>query len=511
MTTTDYPPGTFPPDVPPQPDYYPAYIIEERYFVDPEWVLDRPLALYNQRAYYLASYMSQGSKLGYFDYFNHRDVRYYSPEVEGWHRLSVVRDDGHVFGIEGATPLVRLGFGVVPSRVRVPLLRLWGKDAIKAYREGKRPEPAAVFGRMVEVLEHFLDFDGGLSVAPSGPEDQRGWAEALAVMALTTWMTPALDYLPRLWLTGDGPGAASRALALMAQLCYLGTVLSGPQMPAAVRELAASGATLAYDNADEADRPGGTPPALRTWRLAVTSRGTVMPTREYDHRRHTWHVRNRPAHCAHLFAGGGPPAGRLAAECIGLRVATASDAARVARDPQALMTWPTPFTDMIDDLWATALANLQHVAGFDERVMADGRQATAKLGPWRPLLPVGLWLSENGAPGLYDRLLDLAARDNAGRRAQTGDDFTRLIAAAAGKLLGAAGGEHVDVSALEIIKAAGELLDEDSEVRQEDLTRQRVGRLLARLGVRHAPRPAEPPKPRRWRVTGKDVERWNAT
>jgi len=511
MAITQYRRNEFPPDVPPGHDYYPAYIIEERKYVDPEWVLDQPLALYEDQAYYLASRRSQSSKLGYFDYFNHRDVRHYSPEVEGWHRLSVVRDDGRMYGVEGDAPLVRLGFEVVPSRVRVPLWRLWASEAIQAYRKGKRPEPAAVFSRIVATLEHYLDFDGGLDVAPSEPADQRAWAEALAVLALTTWMTPALDYLPSLWVMGDEPGAASRALALMAHLCYLGTVLSGRQMPAAVRDLAASGATLAYDNADEAERPGGEPSSLRTWRLAGASRGAVTPTREYDNRRHTWHVRNRPAHCTHLFAGGGPPTGRLRAECIGLRVATAKVAARAARDPLAVVSWPTPFGELIDDLWATALANLALVAATDERVMADERQATARLGPWRPLLPVGLWLSEHGVPGLYDRLIEMAARENAGRRAQTGDDFTRLIVAAAGRVLSTAGGDHVDVSAMEIIKAAGELLDDDSEVRPTDLTRQRVGRLLRRMGVRQAPRPAEPPKPRRWRVTGKDVERWSET
>jgi hypothetical protein len=130
--------------------------------------LGRPLALLNGRAYAAAWPFVQ------------------PPGTAGTERpaarqtLWVVRDDGMAFGEGAGQPLGALGL-TVRLADRPPNDRLWSTAGLKAFREGRRPEPAEVFERMRAVVDRFIDFDH--SLAP-----QRTMTEFVAAYALSTWL-----------------------------------------------------------------------------------------------------------------------------------------------------------------------------------------------------------------------------------------------------------------------------------------------------------------------------------
>ena len=66
------------------------------------------------------------------------------PEVRTEQRLAIVRDDGVIFGEQMDKPFEALGFEVQLSEIPATT-KLWQTRSVKAYRQGERPEPKAVF------------------------------------------------------------------------------------------------------------------------------------------------------------------------------------------------------------------------------------------------------------------------------------------------------------------------------------------------------------------------------
>ena len=77
----------------------------------------------------------------------------------------IIRDDGQIFSdaaIKGSKPKSELGIEV-HLRAAPHDHKIWNGAGINRFRAGERPDPADVFMRMSEVINHFMDFNHSLA------------------------------------------------------------------------------------------------------------------------------------------------------------------------------------------------------------------------------------------------------------------------------------------------------------------------------------------------------------
>jgi len=134
----------------PRPQIRPAEPLVEL-LEAPPGTLRRPLALIDGCAYAATWLHVKETVTEALDKYG-QIVQIDPPQVTTRQRLFVVRSDGTIFGAGGDRPLDELGLEVQLSEIPPPD-RLWPAPGLKAFRAGQRPQPAAVFGRVVDVVD----------------------------------------------------------------------------------------------------------------------------------------------------------------------------------------------------------------------------------------------------------------------------------------------------------------------------------------------------------------------
>ncbi len=467
--------------------------------------LRRPLALIGEHAYaatWLQVRVTRTEGLTR----NGELVRYNPPVVTVERRLFVVRDDGRVFGEGGHAPLGELGLEVRLPEIPPPE-RLWSATGVLGYCDGARPDPAGVFGRLVAVVDRFIDFSRSLA-------GQNVMAEMVACYVLAGWFLDAFNVIGNLWPNGDRGCGKTQLLNVVAELAYLGQVLLAGGSYASLRDLADYGATLAFDDAENLSDPARTDPDKRALLLAGNRRGAVVAVKELAGDR-TWRTRYVNTFTPRLFSATRLPDPILASRTIVVPLIRTLDRYRANADPLDPSTWPCDRRALLDDLWALALANLAQLPACDARVGQEAPLVGRALEPWRALLAVALWLDEHGVPGLWQRMCDLALAYQAERpELETGDLTALVIQALVRCAVCAVSGANavnreipreLTLSTSSITGACKEIACAlEMDIDPEHLGVRRVGRILGRMRWR-AERSS---RAKGWAITLRDLYRW---
>lgn len=435
-------------------------------------------------------------------------IKHDPPIVRTEQRLFIVRADGVVFGDGGDKPLAELGLDVhLPE---IPLAdRLWSARGVIAYRNGQRPAPAHVFGRLVDLVNQFIDFDK--SLAP-----QNDMAELVACYILGTWFLDAFNVIGFLWPNGDRGSGKTRLITLVAELSYLGTVILAGGSYAALRDLADYGACLAFDDAENLSDPRNSDPDKRALLLAGNRRGNSVPVKELTADR-TWRTRYVSTFCPRLFSAIRLPDEVLGSRAIVIPLIKTLDRARANADPVKYSSWRHERQQLIDDLWALALAHLAELPDYERQVNERAELIGRNLEPWLALLSVAAWLSDRGLPGLFERMEAIAIHYQDERPSLQTGDLSRLVvlglckcAANDLKQKGITGidGKYPPFTfrTETITQATVQVANEqEADIDADKITSRRVGRVLGKL--RFKPDKAGGGK-RQWIVTLDDLRRW---
>ena len=341
------------------------------------------------------------------------------PRVTHERRLFVVRDDGDVFGEAGDAPMADLG--VCVHLAEVPLEnRLWSARGVKQYRAGRRPDPLDVFAQVADVVDHFLDFSRSIA-------DQRTMVEMVACHVLGTYLLDAFNVVGFLWPNGHRGSGKTQLLLVHTELSYLGQVILAGGSYASLRDLADYGATLGFDDAENIRDFKRFDPDKRALLLAGNRRGAVISVKEPDGNR-GWHTRYVNAYTTRLFSAISLPDPVLASRTIVVPLIRTTDRKKANSQPLDYGQWPHDRRQLIDDLWATGLAHVATIGQYDQMVAQRARLAGRGLEPWRSILAVALWLQDNGAQGLFDRMERLSwAYQRERSQLQTADVTTLVI------------------------------------------------------------------------------------
>ncbi|MBN2099779.1 MAG: DUF3854 domain-containing protein, partial [Dehalococcoidia bacterium] len=379
--------------------------------------LTRPLQLVDGHGYAAAWLWVKTTVTERLDTGTGNIVRLDCPVKRTERRLFIVRDDGTVFG-DGGRPMEELGLQVAMA-MPPKATKLWTAKGVKAYRNGYRPEARKVFSQLVALIDHFMSFDRSLA-------DQKTMAELVACYALVTWLLDAFHVVGYLWPNGTLGTGKTKLGMLVCEIAYLGEVLLSGSTNACLRDLADLGATLLFDDAEGLSDPKKTDPDKRNLLLAGNRRGSVVVVKEAGPNG-TWKTRYVNTFCPRLFTAIRLPDPVLASRTIIIPLVRTADARKANSELLDYGQWPCSQRQLLDDLWAVALASLSSLPSHEAAVNADAPLFGRTLEPWRALLAVAHWLDELGEVGLYGRMADLAKAYQTERADLEPVDLTRMV------------------------------------------------------------------------------------
>ncbi|HNC09537.1 MAG TPA: DUF3854 domain-containing protein, partial [Anaerolineales bacterium] len=430
-------------------------------------------------------------------------IRHDPPQSVKTRRLFIIRSDGAIFGEGADHPIEELGIDIHLPEMPMPE-KLWSSEGVRKYRKGNRPVPVNVFAQIVNVIGYFIDFDRSIS-------DQRTMAECLACYVLSTWFLDAFTVTGFIWPNGDKGSGKTNLITIVAEMAYLGQVILAGGSFASLRDMADYGATLAFDDAENLSDPRKTDPDKRTLLLAGNRRGAKISVKEMSSDR-TWHIRYVNAFCPRLFSAIRLPDPVLASRTIIIPLIRTSDRSRANIDPLDYSAWPCNHAELLDDLWALALANISDISRHDTAIAKLSRLAGRQLQPWRAILAVAAWLEEKGVAGLFKRLEELSVNYQSERSEFESSDMTTLVIKAIIEYAVTNSTSKTNVanaarnpewtfttsSLTDFIKQLAGGVDDD--LNPEHINSQRIGHVLRRLRL---PKPNRPrgQKSRLWKIT----------
>jgi len=412
-------------------------------------------------------------------------------------RLVIVRDDGQSFAngpvVPGSRPIAELGLPVCLAE-SVPARCGWSGAGVKGYLNGSRPQPTKVFGRVVSVVDRFLDFSRSLA-------DQKTMSEMVACYILATYFLDAFPVIGYLWPNGEAGSGKTTLLQVVSETAYLGhLILAGSSYPT-LRDLANYGATLAFDDAEAVMDVRRTDPDKRTLLLAGNRPGSTIAVKESLGDR--WVTRQVSTYCPRLFSAIRLPDPTLGSRCIIVPLVRSGDSSRAKSTPMDPTCWPCDRRQLIDDLWALGLTNLPALVAHDRQAASRAELMGRSLEPWRAILSVSHWLEREGIADLFQRMANLSVAYQQERGDYEENDQARVLFRA---LLGLTCGKDViELAPGAIAKRMNAIAEAEdlAEPEKPFTSAKRVGWLMKRQRFERAHR-GERCRP--WRLIRSEVE-----
>jgi hypothetical protein len=345
---------------------------------------------------------------------------------------------------------------------------------------------------MIRIVDKFIDFN-------KSNADQRTMCEFIACYAMSTWFLDAFNVIGYLWFTGAYGSGKTNLLILIAELSYIGQLISHSGTFPTLRDMADYGATLACDDVENIIDPKKTDPDKRALLLAGNRRGVTVTLKELGPDQQ-WHTRHVNAFCPRSFSAIGTPDLTFASRMIIVPLVRTSDKKRANIDPKDYALWPCDRQKLHEDLWALGLSNLSKLVQWDKWVGENSPLNGRNLQPLRAILAVAKWLDVSDIPGLYQRIESLSIAYQSQREELETADMTRLVLESLGECASCASSassasNYVNnrkfvVPITEVTRVAEKLAEEqDMDINKSLICKAVVGRKLGSLRFEKAPRP----------------------
>jgi Domain of unknown function (DUF3854) len=471
--------------------------------------ISRPLALIDGRTYGAIWPHTEVTRIEVVNKEG-KVVRLNPPEVTTEQRLFIVRDDGVVFGEEGGNQtFARLGMTIDLAEIPQST-KLWAAPSVKAYVEGARPDPVAVFAQIKAVVDRFIDFNRSLG-------DQDTMCALVACYILGTWFLDAFTVIGYLWPNGEKGSGKTQLLTLVAELGYLGQLILAGSSYACLRDFADYGAVLCFDDAEHVMDLKKGDPDKRALLLAGNRRGNTIAVKEPG-AGNTWRTRYVQTFCPRLFSAIRLPDPVLASRTIIVPLIRTANREKANADPLDARLWPTPRQELVNSLWALALHRMADLPRYDAQVADNATLLGRNLEPWRAILAVARWLTDCGATELYGRMDALSHAYQTERPDLEPQDLTAWVIRALCHYATNATSATMQVGLLQVegwefptkeIKQSLVILlqDEETGIDISTISTDRIGRLLGKLRLKKKPRKVAS-DPRQWQLSKQELRHW---
>ena len=458
-------------------------------------VIHRPLCLVNGKAYaaiwpYVLTRTTQKLVGGTV-------IQLKEPEEIREQSLHIVRGDGAIFGpVE--RPLSTLGIDVALPEPPATKDSAWSTPGVKAYVQGYRPDPKNVFDRVKAVIARFIDFDRSLA-------DQDTMSEMLACFAISTWFIEAFSVAPYIWANGERGSGKTSLLLILVRLSYLGASLSPSGSFAALRDLADYGATLGLDDAEDLTDPKKSDPDKRAILLSGNRKGITVPLKEPNPNGQGWKTREVNCYCPRIFSTIQKPDPTLSSRALIIPVVRTAQRSKGNADPLDDVQWPCDRKQLIDDLWAMALANIAAMPAYDKLIGEKSKLIGRDLQPWRAILAIAAWLDSMGVSSLWGKIESLAAGTYQDERVDLEKvDINRIAVLALGEYVAQTPTKSEwSFSTQTIVEIMHRIIDdEEIELDKNIIGTQMLGHRFKKMRL---PKD-ENQRPRLWRITRHALE-----
>jgi hypothetical protein len=294
----------------------------------------------------------------------------------------------------------------IPSDPSPTTATAWSLNARRAWLDGSgTPDPADLFRRICERIEHYLDF---------APESATGTTRALALWSMFTYIYPAWPAVPYLAVGGPMGSGKSTLFSVLGQLVFRPMQSSSMTGQCLFRTLNEQGGTLLLDEAERLRDSAPEVGELRSILLSGYKRGS--PARRLEKVGDGFQQLSYDVFGPKALACIGALPEALASRCIRLTMFRAgADSPKPRRRIDADPEWQ----GLRDDLHALALAYgpiwIQLAANAD---VVPAALAGREYELWQPILALAEWLDGCGVRGLLPLMqrhaLDVAddARDD---------------------------------------------------------------------------------------------------
>ncbi|NOT62396.1 MAG: hypothetical protein HOP19_19490 [Acidobacteria bacterium] len=469
--------------------------------------ITRPLALVNGKAFaaiwlfvevQITSQADEDGKTQHFD----------PPKLETKQTLHIMTEDGRLYG-EAGLQLSKLDVDV-KLRERPTQNRLWSPNGVVAYQQKTRPITADVFRKVIDVVDHFIDFARSFA-------DQRTMSELVACWILSTWFLDAFNVVGYFWPNGERGSGKSQLLNVLAELSYLGQMVTAGGTFATLRDLADYGATLCFDDAENISDPRKTDGDKRALLLAGNRRGVTIPLKE-SIGSNKWETRYVNAFSPRAFSAIALPDATLASRTITIPLVRSGNQKKANADVIDLSRWPHERDKLIDELWGLSLANLAKLPPYENKVNDISRLSGRNLEPWKAILAVALWLEDQGLTGIWQRMEQLACDYQNARQELERPDLTILVIKALCQYASSAGCASMPEAAKGWVVTTADVQekvvviaqDEELDLNENEVTLEKIGRVLGKLRLPELRRTGGKGSRRR-SFTADDLERLKKT
>lgn len=269
----------------------------------------------------------------------------------------------------------------------------WSAPARRRWLEnGHRPDPADLFKRICEQIAYFVDFPA---------EHAPGITATLGLWVIHTYVYPAWDAVPYLYIGGPMGSGKSRVFELLARLVFRSLSSSNLTAPALFRTLHQRGGTLLFDEAERLKQAND--PAvgeIKSMLLAGYKRGgqaTRLEPVDDTYRTVAFDVFGPKALACIV---GLPPA--LASRCIPIMMFRAAPDSPKPR--RRIDAEPQLWQAIRDDLHAMALDHGRDWLVLSQRHDVCPAMHGRDFELWQPLLALAAWFEGHGARGLLNLL-----------------------------------------------------------------------------------------------------------
>jgi hypothetical protein len=386
--------------------------------------------------------------------------------------IIILRDDGVSFcesDIPGTNSIDELPV-LLDLPHRPSSTKLLSPQGLKRFMEGKRPNPAEVFAKVVDCIDAFVSFEGSLA-------DQRPMCELAAGWIMSTYCLDAFHVVGYLWPIGEKGSGKTQFLNTVSTLAYLGRTITSGSSFASIRDEAHYGATIAFDDCEDVRRLDT---EKRELLLAGNTRGTTISLKELVGE--IWKTRYVNNFAPRLFSSIGLPDDVLSSRTISVPLVASVDKSKTRRSPARNSDWPHSISELIDDLWLLGITSTHRIHECDAEASTHSNLEARNHDIWRPILAIAFWLqNDHGVAGLFDRLTVIAESYHDQSLDYRGFDNVTLLLQAAYRYVATAGYDVLTVSTADLVAAMISVAEEYGEPDQSDITVQRVGRLLSNL------------------------------
>ena len=262
----------------------------------------------------------------------------------------------------------------------------WTPAGRRAWLKGAdEPDPVAVFGRLCATISYFIDFPA---------ERAEGMTATLGLWIMLTYIYPAWDAVPYLYVGGPQNSGKSRTFEVLGRLIRRPLLSSNTTGPCLFRTLHEQGGTVLFDEAERLKDAAPEAGEVRSILLAGYKRdGRATRLEKLGDEFRTVEYECYGPKALACINGLPPP---LASRCIPFIMFRA--AADSEKPKRRVDDDPRVWAELRDDLHALTVGSMGRAAQAMSRRSDVCKLSNRNYELWQPIMALASWLDDLGAP-----------------------------------------------------------------------------------------------------------------